>query len=214
MKGRVLTLGAFAALMLMACGPSEAEMQAEKEKAQADSLAALAAMEQSWMVDPEATTVHWRGTMLGVKEHFGTIKLLKGQLMTRGGQVIGGDIVIDMTSIDPQDSAYDEKQTRENLMGHLASADFFDVQAHPDARLTITAVDGTSGTGDLTVRGQTHPEVLQDLDASEENNILKAHGKLVFDRQKYGATFSTGLKDYVISDEIEITVDLTANKMQ
>lgn len=214
MKSTYLTLTAIAALLFTACGPSEAEMMAAKEKATADSLANAAAMEHSFAVDAASSSIQWKGVMLGVKEHFGTISVKEGKFSVKGGQVSAGSFVFDMTSIAPLDTNYApdgaKQGTRAGLVGHLMSPDFFDVANHPTAMFEITSVEGNSAKGNLTVRGTTNEETVTDIVVSEEGGVTKASGKISFDRQKYGVAFSTGAKDMVINDKIELTIALTA----
>ena len=214
MRSTYLTLTAMAALLFTACGPSEAEVKAAKEKATADSLATAAAMEHSFSLDAANSSIQWKGVMLGVKEHFGTINLKEGKFALKGGQLSAGSFMLDMTSIAPLDTNYApdgaKKGTRANLIGHLMSPDFFDVATHPTAMFEITSVEGSTAKGNLTVRGKTNEESVTDIAVTEEGGVTKASGKLVFDRQKYGVAFSTGLKDMVVSDNIELTVTLTA----
>src|SRR5690606_26693928 len=65
------------------------------------------------------------------------------------------DVTIDAASIDTRDEKRD---------GHLKSADFFDVENHPHLTFKSTKVeqhgDDLKITGDLTIRGTTHPVVL------------------------------------------------------
>jgi polyisoprenoid-binding protein YceI len=216
MKSIVLSTAALAALLLVACGPSEAEMAAKKAQAEADSLAAIASMEHSYMVDPAASQCNWKGVMLGVKEHNGTIKLTEGKLAVKGGMVTGGTFTVDMTSLTALDTNYApdnaKKGTRAMLLGHLASPDFFDVATYPTATFVVTAAEGNTLTGELTVRGKTNTEKVTDVVITEENGKVMASGKLVFDRQKYGVAFSTGAKDMVINDNVELDLNLTGNE--
>jgi len=215
MKSPVLSVVALAAVALVACGPSEAELAAAKEKAAADSIAAAAAAEHAYTVDAAASKLSWKGTMLGVKSHHGTVNMTEGTFSVKGGVVTGGKFVVDMKSIAPLDSAYaadDAKQgTRAMLVGHLSSADFFAVDSFPTATFEITSVEGATATGKLTLRGKTSDEKVTDLVVTEENGVAKATGKLSFDRQKYGVAWKAPMKDVVLNDAIELTVELTGN---
>ncbi|HOY29457.1 MAG: YceI family protein [Flavobacteriales bacterium] len=215
MKALSLSVAALAALFLVACGPSEAEIAANKEKATADSLAALAAMEMSYAVDAANSSVKWTGTMLGVKSHFGTIGLKEGKMSLKGGQITAGGFVADLNTIAPLDTIYapdgSKQGTKSMLVGHLQSPDFFDVATYPTASFDITRVEGNTAYGNLTVRGKTNEEKVTDIVVTEENGMAKATGKLTFDRQKYGVAWSTGAKDMILNDNIELEITLTGN---
>lgn len=215
MKSPVLSVVALAAVALVACGPSEAEIKAAKEKATADSLAAVAAMEKTYAVDAANSKLGWTGTMLGVKSHNGTINMTEGKFVVKGGVVTGGAFTVDMKSMAPLDTNYakdGEKQgTKSMLVGHLSSADFFAVDSFPTANFEITSVEGNTATGKLTVRGKTNEEKVTDIVVTEENGVAKATGKLSFDRQKYGVKWAAPMKDVVLNDAIELTVELTGN---
>jgi polyisoprenoid-binding protein YceI len=214
MKALSLSSAAFAVLSIVACGPSEAEIAAAKEKATADSLAALAAMEKSYMVDAAASTVKWTGTMLGVKSHFGTVNLTEGKLAMKGPQISAGGFVVDLKSIAPMDSEYapdgSKQGTKAMLIGHLMSPDFFAVDSFPTATFDITRVEGNTVYGNLTVRGKTNEEKVTDVMVTEADGMATATGKLAFDRQKYGVAWSTGAKDMILNDNIELDITLTA----
>jgi len=55
---------------------------------------------------------------------------------------------IDLNSIDTRDETRD---------GHLRSGDFFDVANHGAMTFTTTSFDGTTATGELTIKGVTRP---------------------------------------------------------
>ncbi|MAX80625.1 MAG: hypothetical protein CL843_10685 [Crocinitomicaceae bacterium] len=160
--------------------------------------------------DAAASEVVWGGSMIGIKAHEGTIALKEAALDLENGAVVGGKFVIDMTTINPTDSAYDEEHTAEMLVGHLGTGDFFAVEEHPTATFEVTSADAEAGTvtGNLTVRGKTNEETVTDVVVEEG----KATGKLVFNRQNYDVAYSTGMKDAVISDDIELDITLVEAK--
>lgn len=218
MKIQALAFVGIATVALVACGPSEAEIKAAKEKATADSLATIAATERTVAIDAAASTVNWKGTMLGIKSHNGTVALTDAKLTVKGPSVTAGSFAVDLSSIKPLDDAYapdDAKQgTRSMLVGHLQSGDFFDVANHPNATFEITSVQGNTATGNLTVRGVTNEEKVTDIVVTDENGAISASGKLAFDRQKYGVAWSSGSKDAVLNDIIELEIALTGSIAQ
>jgi polyisoprenoid-binding protein YceI len=221
MKAQIFITSAISAMLLVACGPSEAEMQAAREQAVADSLASVAAMERIANIDGAASTVKWHGTMLGIKKHYGNVTIADGTLAFKGPLVTGGNFTVDLNTIRPTDDEdYDyneegaEKNTKSMLTGHLKSADFFDVANHPRASFEIIRVEGSTAYGNLTVRGRTHEEKVTDIRVSEEGGQVTASGTLVFDRQKYGVSWSTGVQDAVLSDNIELEITLVGSADQ
>lgn len=171
-----------------------------------------AAEAATYTVDPATSSVKWKGVMLGVKEHTGTVALKDGSLSTANGQVTGGNFTVDLGTIIPTDSAYNAQGTKEKLVGHLSSPDFFDVANNPTATFTITSVNGTEVKGTLTVRGKSNEETVKNITLTEADGTVNATGTLVFDRKKYGVAFDMPMKDMVISNDIEIQVSLTGAK--
>lgn len=197
---------------LVACGPTEAETAEAKAAATADSLAAAAAMDRTYVVDTANSTIQWSGTMVSVYTHTGTVAITEGTFTTKGGQLTGGSFVADLRTMIPTDEHYSATvNTKESLVEHLSSAEFFDVPSYPTASLTITGGQGNTATADLTIRGKTHSETITDIGiTTEADGSLSATGKLVFDRQKYGVAWTTGVKDSVLEDDIELIVKLVA----
>ena len=213
MKTFLLSTAAIAAMLLVACGPSEEEQKAAREKAVADSLANLASMERGFMIDPSTSKVNWTGVMLGVKEHKGTIGLSAGTIVVKGTGLTSGSFTADLNTLDAiQDNnmapAGSPQGTKDNLVGHLKSPDFFDATTYPTATFVITSVEGNTAKGNLTVRGKTNEETVTDIVVVEEAGTVKATGTITFDRQKYGVGPAAGAKDFVLADNIELKVEL------
>lgn len=211
MQAKVIPAALIAALILASCGGGS-EPTANNEPAPAPE-----AVEVVYSIDPESTEVLWKGTMLGVKHHDGRMQMTDGKVMVKGGQLTGGKFVVDMNSITPMDENYapdgSEQGTRSMLIGHLMSPDFFDVANNPTAHLSIEEVRGDQASAKLTVRGVTNTETITDIQVTEAEGKLTATGKLTFDRQKYGVAWSSGMKDAVLSDEIELTVNVVGKAL-
>ena len=171
--------------------------------------------EMAYAITTNSTSVvKWKGVMLGVKEHFGTISLKEGTLSVNNGQVSGGSFTFDMTTIKPTDANYDTKTgaTPERLVGHLTSPDFFDVANNPTSSFAIDSVNGNEAIGTLTIRGKSNSEVLKNIVVKEENGTVKASGTLTYDRKKYGVAFDMPMKDMVISKDIEMAIEISGSK--
>ena len=83
-----------------------------------------------------------------VYSHFGDIKIKSGKLSTEGGNITAGNFIVDMTTIDPKDEGYSEENPAAKLVGHLATADFFNVEEYPESSFEITSVEGNTAHKD------------------------------------------------------------------
>src|ERR1700712_319794 len=83
--------------------------------------------------------------------HHGSIAVKEGDLTVTDGQLSGGKIIIDTTTIKILDIT--DPVTNGQFAGHLASDDFFSIEKYPEAILEITLVSGKHVTGNLTIKG-------------------------------------------------------------
>ena len=160
-------------------------------------------------VNVEESTITWLGKKV-TGQHQGTIALKSGMLKFDENTLVGGNFVIDMTSIANTDLQGGGKA---KLEGHLKSNDFFGVEKHPTATLQITKAEKQSGntyavTGSLSIKGITNP-IAFNMDVNE--NTATAAVKV--DRTKYdikygSASFFDGLKDKAIYDDFDLNVTL------
>lgn len=157
------------------------------------------------------SNITWKGKkVLGT--HTGTINLKRGYLETDGDNITGGMFVVDMTSIAVTDLK--AGQGKEKLEGHLKSDDFFGIEKHKEASLVFTSLkeakEGYTVTGDLTIKGETHP-VTFDMTVDANNGMAQANVEI--DRTKYGIRYGSGsffddLGDKAINNAFELSVDL------
>ena len=155
-----------------------------------------------------AATIEWKGYKIAY-ERWGTIELESGELDFENGILIGGNFVVDMTTIQVTSL---EGGKKANLEKHLRSDDFFGVKQYPIATMVITAVeknsDGYNVTGDFTIKGQTHPVIFP---MSVDGNMAIA--KVKIDRSKYNVrygsdSFFDNLGNRAIYNEFDLNVEL------
>lgn len=152
--------------------------------------------------------VAWEGSILGMYSHFGTVSVKDINFKYENDQISGGSITIDMTTIDPVNDGFGTKegQKRVDLLNHLNSADFFDVENFPEASYEITSVSesGSELIGNMTIKGKTQEGVSVKFGKSDGG--LKA--KLTLNRRDYGIDFDHPAEDMVVSDDIPLVVRL------
>jgi polyisoprenoid-binding protein YceI len=207
MKTTVLSLVVGMALLVTfsACNTQEDESS--------EGTATTTLADGTMNVDTSASEVEWNGTLVGVYTHTGNVDLNSGSVTIQDGKIAGGSFVVDLTSIAPTDGNYnpEEDKTPEKLVGHLKSPDFFNVSEHPTATFEITGSEGDQVMGNLTIRGVTHPETVQNVVISEQNGQAVISGELTFDRNKYEVAFKHPMQDMVISDDVKMDVKLVAS---
>lgn len=161
-------------------------------------------------MDLKKSQVMWKGVMLGIKYHEGTLEISNGSLEFEDGKIKGGEFIVNMASIVPTDENYnpEEGSTREKLVGHLSSADFFDVENFPTAAFKITSVEGNTASGEMTIRGTTHPEKVENISILKEGENIIISGEMVFDRKQYDVAWDSPMKEVILSDDVELKFKL------
>ena len=111
-----------------------------------------------------SSDVHWWGYKIAKTEassHDGTVNVKSGNLVLKNGSVVGGQFVLDMTTINATDLS---GEYQGKLNGHLKNGDFFEVEKYPTATYKITSVKKNASkdynfivNGNLTVKGKTNP---------------------------------------------------------
>ena len=110
----------------------------------------------SWDIDASHSTVGFSVRHMMVSKVRGYFRDFSGEIVTAEDPTLSSvTAAIDLGSIDTRQEQRD---------AHIRSADFFDVENHPQMTFRSTAVktDGADWTveGELTVKGRTKPVVL------------------------------------------------------
>lgn len=169
----------------------------------------IAISAQTKPINTSKSKITWVGKKV-TGQHEGIINLKEGALVFKDKKIVGGNFIVDMTTISNTDQSGKDKA---KLEGHLKSSDFFDVDNHKTAKLvfkSITSKKPNSYTiiADLTIKGKTKPIT---FDMIVKGKTAKA--KLIIDRTKYGIQYGSGsffddLGDRTIFDEFELNVSL------
>lgn len=174
-----------------------------------------ASMDGTYVVDAANSRVEWKGTMIGMYEHTGTLNVADGKIAVENGEIKAAKGVVDMTTMVATDENYnpEEGRTAEKLIEHLSSDDFFLVSEFPTASFELTEVNGNTAKGLMTIRGNTNEVemAVEEMDMHDGHLHITCSG--VLDRQAYDVKFTHPMEEMVLSDDLEVKIVVAANKI-
>ena len=162
-------------------------------------------------IDISKSSVKWLGEKV-TGSHEGTISLKEGHLHFDNNIFTGGNIVIDMSTIECTDLVGKPKSSIE---GHLSSDDFFGTKKHPTANLEIVNADKIKDSKNkykvsaiLEIKS-----IKNNIEFEVEIDNGSAIVDLVIDRTKYNVKYGSGsffdnLGDKMIYDDFKLSVSL------
>jgi polyisoprenoid-binding protein YceI len=185
----------------------------EATTTEAENVATSQADAVKYIANVEESTIEWQG-FKPTGEHHGTINIESGTLSMNGGTIESGTFLIDMNTIE-------ESENSERLVGHLKSADFFEVEKYPSAGFEITGIETVEGktmlSGNLTLKDAKN-NVTFPVTVNEDGDSLTLSSEVfTIDRSKwnvqYGSkSFFDNLGDKFINDDIELKITVKAKK--
>lgn len=165
---------------------------------------------QNKTIDASKSMILWEGKKVTGK-HEGTINFSSGTLVIKKDKIVGGEMVVDMTTINTTDLTGGKK---DGLDKHLKNDDFFGVEKHPTAKLVFKKIKALKNktykvTADLTIKGITKP-VTFDLKQENENTVIST---LNVDRTLYDIKYGSGsffdnLGDKAIDNNFTLSVKM------
>ncbi len=164
-----------------------------------------------WQLDPYHTQVEFSAKHLGmmtVRGHFAEVTAT-GQIDPDHPETSSVAVTIQTASIKTNHEARDND---------LRSSTFLGVEEFPTITFKSTSVEPTGPdkyalTGDLTIKGTTHPVTLQVTKYGEFNDPNMGHriaygATTQINRKDYGLSFSMVLDGrFVVSEEIQIQIE-------
>jgi polyisoprenoid-binding protein YceI len=162
-------------------------------------------------IDISKSSVKWLGEKV-TGSHEGTISVKEGHLHFDNNFFTGGNIVIDMSTIECTDLVGEPKSSIE---GHLSSDDFFGIKKYPTANLEIVNTDKIKDSKNkykvsaiLEIKS-----IKNNIEFEVEIDNGSAIVDLVIDRTKYNVKYGSGsffdnLGDKMIYDDFKLSVSL------
>lgn len=172
---------------------------------------------QSFKVNSNESKLEWFAEKVTGK-HNGTVDIKEGEFNVKNNQLHDGYTILDMTSINTTDL---EGQWKTKLDNHLKSEDFFNVENHSTAKLTIKEAKKNNDNtyqikADLEIKGIKNPiEFPAEISISEGK--MQGIADITVDRTKWDIKYKSGsffddLGDKVIYDDIKFKVSIQASK--
>ena len=177
---------------------------------------------QTYAKVAEGSHIDWRASHLGgVQPRYGKMMLKGAEVMTTDNIVTNAKVVLDMNNFTVD--SFEDQESIDKLTGHLKSDDFFKVSAHPTSTFELASIESQEGdynskvTGNLTILGVTKSIAFSaNVTVSDASVSIKSED-FVVNRTDWGLTYNTegteGVPaDYLISNDIGFTIDVTVNK--
>ena len=168
----------------------------------------------TWTLDPAHSAVTFSAKHMMITTVRGSMAIRDFKLDFDPKDIVGSSVRVslDAASIDTGQEARD---------GHLRSADFLETEAHPTIDFVSTRIEPAGDDyrihGDLTIRGETRPVV---LDAEFEGIVPNMQGgtRAAFsattkvNRDEFGLNWNVALEQggWLVSKDIKIEMDIAA----
>jgi len=167
-----------------------------------------------WTIDPAHTQAEF-----GVRHMM--ISTVRGRFAEVAGTITVDPDDLASTSVDVRIGANSIDTGNEDRDKHLRSADFFDVESHPEITFRSSRVNAVNGRlevhGDLTIRGTTREVVLdaEELGAGLDpwgQQRVAFRGETRINRKDFGLTWNQALEagGVLVGDEVRITLEVQA----
>lgn len=160
-------------------------------------------------VNTQKSTVKWKGEKV-TGFHEGIINIKSANLTFNNDELTGGEVTIDMSTINCTDLSGPYKNKLEE---HLNSNDFFNVSEYPVSKLKITKCTKVNESMYNVVADLTIKNVTESIEFETEllNNVATAD--LNIDRTKFDIKYSSGsffknLGDKMIYDNFNLRVSI------
>ncbi len=171
----------------------------------------------TWRTDPAHTDIQFSAKHMMVTTVRGKFTDVEGTLILDEAhpQASSGSFTVRAASLTTGNDQRD---------GHLRSADFFDAETHPEITFVSTAVTPGRGndyavTGDLTIRGTTHPITFDvlflGLYQGFQGRRAGFHATTRLNREDWGLTWNVTLETggWLVGKEIKLEIDLALDEV-
>jgi polyisoprenoid-binding protein YceI len=166
-------------------------------------------------------TVYWSAQRAIGGAHNGTIALSGGELMVNSGQLTGGRVVMDMTSLEVTNM--DDPGEKSTLESHLKDKDFFEIKKFPEATFEVMEILPSNQAafnwvirGNLTIKDKSQPVNVPVRMSITKDKLFAESTNFIINRTKWGINFRSGIlgtaKDKVVQDVVPISLKIEAER--
>jgi polyisoprenoid-binding protein YceI len=170
----------------------------------------------TYNINAEASSLRWTGYHLAKSyQHTGEIKIKTGSLQVDNGELVSGEVIIDMNSITNEDLTKEKDNIK--LVKDLKSERFFNAAEYPEASLEILNSNKTGDnayeiTANMTIRGITE-EIKFSATKEESNNSLTFKANIEIDRTKHEVMYGWSIENAILGNTFDLEVNIVADKM-
>ncbi|WP_375238947.1 YceI family protein [Aurantibacter sp.] len=171
---------------------------------------------ESYKVDDNSLLV-WKANKI-IGGHEGTFNVAGGTVNIKDNTLVDGNFNFNIGSLKCTDIP-EESEGNSNLVNHLLNEDFFDVVKFPTAKFEITKVEGSRISGNLTLKEITKNISFDVKVVVSNNTVTITSDTFTIDRTEWNISHNSGkimdaakLGDYLIKDDVELKINVTANK--
>jgi polyisoprenoid-binding protein YceI len=160
-------------------------------------------------INLQESIVTWNGKKV-TGAHKGTINLKEGFFIYENDKIVGGDFIVNMSTLINTDLTGKDKLELEK---NLKSFNFFNTEDFKTSELVFKSIIDKGKnlykvTADLTIKGVTNT-IKFDLILNKQG----ATAKLKIDRTKYGIQYGSGtffddIGDWTIYEEFDLNIDI------
>ena len=188
-----------------------------------------------WKLNISDSKIEWVGTKV-TGYHTGIVPLKSGEIVVEDGEVKGGKFILDLANMEVAGPKSVDAASSKKLLGHLKSADFFDVEKNPEGQFELTNVQPYKGnpvkdsadprqeniskykvddpthtvSGNLTLKGITK-NVEFPARITVSGNTAEALAKFNINRKDWNLVYP-GKPDDLIRDAIHLGISIKATK--
>jgi len=190
---------------------------------------------EAWKLNISDSKIEWVGTKV-TGYHVGAVPLKGGEIRVKDDEVTGGKFILDIANMQVVGPKGSDTASNKKLLGHLKSADFFDVEKNPEGTFELTDVRPYKGdaikdttdprqeeinkykvtdpthtvSGNLTLKGVTK-NIEFPARITVSGNTAEAIAKFNIDRKDWGIVYA-GKPDDLIRDAIHLGISIKAAK--
>jgi len=169
----------------------------------------VAAVAQTWPVDPVHSTAQFTARHFGIVPVVGTIPITDASVQLNPPSQIPVAVTaqLDASKVDTHNDMRD---------GDLKSPHFFDVATYPAIKFVSTKIEGSDPkhftiTGDLTMHGQTHPVTLSAAVVGAGNSprgrmLIAYSATATIDRTQWGMSYGPA----IVGNNVDLSINAEA----